>query len=293
MHKKSLAHILAISLSTGLFASAAQAADDRKPEISKEGAITSQNLSREQAAPNAVTSNGPAAARPNQGPAAGQGEGALYGWSDRDRMDTYEQDRTKLKDALAQGQSRDDYQRILHENGYVITAVQMDSPRALEYEVVGNGNTYEVRMGFDDDQAKASDIEVDNNMWRSSDTAKAMRDETYRPATTGVPYSREQIPTYRDDDRMAQWNDERNRLQRVIEPGGTVEETRRQIEQEGYQITAVNDREADEVEYEIVKGDTSYELTLEREGIQGMVSSIEISPNLWHAEGTERALGEE
>lgn len=54
-------------------------------------------------------------------------------------------------------------------------------------------------------------------------------------------------------------------------------------------MTAVNDREKDYVEYEIVKGENSYEVQIDLDSKTGMGSKINVTSNLWEAEATERA----
>ncbi len=56
----------------------------------------------------------------------------------------------------------------------------------------------------------------------------------------------------------------------------------------GYQITSTNDREKDYLEYEIVKGDNSYEVQIDLEN--GKAKKVDVTANMWHSEATERAM---
>jgi hypothetical protein len=55
----------------------------------------------------------------------------------------------------------------------------------------------------------------------------------------------------------------------------------------------VNERDAEEVELEVVKGDQTYEIQMERDGKDQNVSAIEVNANLWHSDKTEAALESE
>ena len=57
----------------------------------------------------------------------------------------------------------------------------------------------------------------------------------------------------------------------------------------GYKVTAVNDREKDYVEYEIAKGDNSYEVQIDLDPATQTAKKIDVTSNLWEAEATDRA----
>ena len=61
------------------------------------------------------------------------------------------------------------------------------------------------------------------------------------------------------------------------------------IEAEGYKVTAVNERDRSNIEYEIVKGDNSYEVQIDLDPATGLAKDIDVSSNLWEAEATDRA----
>ena len=61
------------------------------------------------------------------------------------------------------------------------------------------------------------------------------------------------------------------------------------IKARGYQITAVNDKEADYLEYEILKGDNSYEVQLDVDAKTKVIKEVDVSTNAWDAPGTEKA----
>jgi hypothetical protein len=58
----------------------------------------------------------------------------------------------------------------------------------------------------------------------------------------------------------------------------------------GYSITAVNYNTPDYVEYEVVKGDRSYEVQMDVDEDTGLATNIDIASNLWETDQTEAAL---
>ena len=58
----------------------------------------------------------------------------------------------------------------------------------------------------------------------------------------------------------------------------------------GYQITAVNDDEPDYLEYEIVKGQDSYEVQIDLDENTGKAKKVDVTTNLWQADATDKAL---
>ena len=88
----------------------------------------------------------------------------------------------------------------------------------------------------------------------SPQTGLAQRSET-TPATQGNRYS--------DRDRSVEWNKQKEVLQQSLKLGETKEQYRRELEKMGWTITAVNYDKPDYVEWEIVKGDQSYEVQID------------------------------
>ncbi|MEZ5659875.1 MAG: hypothetical protein R3E83_15485 [Burkholderiaceae bacterium] len=145
-------------------------------------------------------------------------------------------------------------------------------------------------MRFAEGQDRAKSIAVEDNLWRASETVRAMNDFSYTPQTTGVLYDKARATTSSDALRKADWIEERARLEKMLEPGQPAAKYRSLLEKDGYQVTAVNDRESDEIEYEVVKAGQTFEVSLAGDSVQKRVADIRVSPNLWHAEGTEKAL---
>lgn len=191
-----------------------------------------------------------------------------------------------LEQKLAAAQSRSDYAQILESNGYRISAINADKPDYLEYEVVKGDHSYEVQLDFKKGSTKASDIDVTNNMWRADSTKAMLKDANYGSATPLVadPDSR-----YSDRRYMKSWTSEKDKLEKALAPNMKVAEYRPKLEKMGYQITSVNDREKDYVEYEIVKGDNSYEVQIDVNPKTQVAKKVDVDFNLWRTDATKQA----
>ena len=195
-------------------------------------------------------------------------------------------DREQLQQKLRAGKTRADYEKILNSNGYRISATNKDDKDYLEYEVVKGGNSYEVQMDFKNGAAQASKVEVESNMWRAEGTERMMKDEKYQHAgaMTVDPSGR-----YSDRRYIKGWTDEKDRLEKALPMNLKSADYRSKLEALGYKVTAVNDREKDYVEYEIAKGENSYEVQIDLDARTGMGKKIDVTSNLWEADATDRA----
>jgi len=113
-----------------------------------------------------------------------------------------------------------------------------------------------------------------------------LRDANYKH--TG-PLVADKDSRYSDRRYMKGWTDEKGQLEKALPPNMKVTDYRPKLEKMGYKITSVNDREADYVEYEIVKGDHSYEVQIEVDPATKIAKKVDVATNVWDAEGTDRA----
>jgi hypothetical protein len=127
-------------------------------------------------------------------------------------------------------------------------------------------------------------------MWRADATKQAMKDRTYN--TDATTYDKTTASKYRDRTYMTGWSNEKEQLEKELVTGKQVDEYKDMLEKRGYTITAINDAEADYVELEIVKGDRSYEVQLDRDAQTKLVNEVDVTTNMWQSEETERALGQ-
>lgn len=194
--------------------------------------------------------------------------------------------REALEKKLRTGKNRADYQRILKEDGYSIAAINEDKKDYLEYEVVKGADSYEVQIDFKDGAAMASEIAVQPNMWRADATERMLTDPNYQSPT---PLVADTQGRYSDRRLMKRWTDEKDRLEKALPDNLKASEYRSKLEGMGYKVTAVIDREKDYAEYEIVKGDNSYEVQIDLDPATGMARDVEVVSNWWEADATDKA----
>jgi len=195
-------------------------------------------------------------------------------------------DREQLQQKMLTGKNRADYMKILKDNGYRVSAINEDSKDYLEYEVVKGGSSYEVQIDFKNGATQASKVQVEPNMWRADGTERMMKDEKYQQAGALVadPKGR-----YSDRRYMQGWTNEKDRLAKALPMNLKAADYRSRLEGMGYKVTAVNDREKDYVEYEIAKGENSYEVQIDLDPATGMSRKVDVTSNLWEADATDRA----
>jgi len=102
------------------------------------------------------------------------------------------------------------------------------------------------------------------------------------PTPSGVSHS--------DRAHLPAMSQEKEALEAALKPGKPAETYQRMLTDMGYRITAVNDMKADYLEYEIVKGDNSYEVQIDVDKAKGLAEKIDVTANLWRADATKAAL---
>ena len=76
----------------------------------------------------------------------------------------------------------------------------------------------------------------------------------------------------------------------ALKPGEDKDFYRRELDRMGWQITAVNYDKPDYVEYEIVKGPSTYEVQIDLDKNSQKANKVSVGYNLWKAEATNKAL---
>jgi len=196
-------------------------------------------------------------------------------------------EKDKLEQALKAGTSRDDYRKILEKEGYKISSINSDKKEYLEYEVIKGSKSYEVQLDFDDGAPKATKIDVTANMWRAESTKQMVKDPNYKAT---APLAADPDSKFSDRKYMKGWNDEKEKLEKSLATNMKASDYKAQIEKMGYQITSVNDKEKDYIEYEVVKGDNSYEVQIDLDD-KGMGKKVDVTTNVWETDATERKKG--
>ena len=207
-------------------------------------------------------------------------------YSDRDRMQSFSNEKKHLEKELGTGQPRDHYRTALEKLGYNITAVNYDRPDYLEYEVVKGKDTYEVQVSFKD--GKASKVDVTSNVWRADATDRALRANDYRyeypKATTPNPERAS------DRDRMKAASSEKDRIEKALGTGHDHAYYRQALEKMGWKVTSTNYDRPDYLEYEVVKGKETYEVQVNFDRASGKSTKVDVTTNAWKADATEKAL---
>ena len=204
-------------------------------------------------------------------------------YSDRSQLQGWNDEKTKLEQALRVGEGRQTYLKTLRDRGYLVTSINEDKADYLEYEVVKDGRSYEVQIDLDN--AVGKKIDVTTNMWRADATKAAMRGgKTVGDDIRYVPTN----VTYSDRARMKNWGGEKERLEKALGTGHDKGWYAAELRKMGYQVTSTNDAEKDYVEYEIVKGDNTYEVQIDFEN--GKSKKVDVTTNMWQSDATDKAL---
>lgn len=199
-------------------------------------------------------------------------------YRDRLNMDRMEQQRAELVRALPPGQKADFYKKKLSELGYRVTAVNDAEEDYLEYEVVKGRDSHEVQIDLDGKGRTAESVDIAPNMWRADATEAALRGETVKSQTTSDSSDRRYVQA---------WNDQKDALEKALPAGQDRKFYESKLREMGYKITAVNEADKDDVEYEIAKGRNSYEVQIELDASSGKAEEVDVTTNLWKADETE------
>jgi len=87
------------------------------------------------------------------------------------------------------------------------------------------------------------------------------------------------------------WNQGQAELQKQLAPGASAADYRKKIEDLSYKITSTNYNNEDYLEYELVKGDMTWEVQIGVDDKTHKVTEVEVVTNMWKTDATEQALG--
>lgn len=204
------------------------------------------------------------------------------------RMVRIKEMQDQLKQALSTGKDRAYYRQTLEKLGYGITAINANDRDYLEYEIVKAGESYEVQVDFKN--GVATEVDVTINIWPADATMQALKSKDYRytyPAT--IISNASEVS---DRLRGKSWVREKVAVEKQLGIGHDRSYYVAALEKLGYNITSVNDNDAGELEMEVVKGGTSYEVDVEFDKKTRKSTPVDVSANFWEADATERAKGE-
>jgi uncharacterized protein YmfQ (DUF2313 family) len=208
-------------------------------------------------------------------------------YSDRDRSKAMKDVEDKLEQALKTGEEKAFYRRELEKSGWQITAVNYDKPDYVEYEIVKGKDSFEVQIDFDKQSHKATKVDVTANIWKTDATKQVLdngKKVEYPNRTTANP------SRYSDRDRMKSSKNDKERLERALKTGEEKAFYRRELEKMGWKVTSVNYDKPDYVEYEVVKGDRSYEVQIDLDKNSHKATKVDVAYNGWQTQATENAL---
>ncbi|WP_418314874.1 hypothetical protein [Piscinibacter sakaiensis] len=206
-------------------------------------------------------------------------------YSDREMYKPWSNEKDVLKNSLKAGQDKAFYKKALNDAGYQITSINVEKPEKVEYEVVKGAHSYEVQIDFDK-SGKATKVDIDGNLWRADSTKAAMRGNKLETPPAFVADNER----FSDRARMKSWTSEKEQLEKALKPGQDTASYMAQLKKLGYQITSTNEREKDYVEYEVVKGQNSYEVQIDLEAGKG--KKVDVTTNMWQSDATEKALAQ-
>ena len=202
--------------------------------------------------------------------------------SDRDRSVEWNKQKEVLQQSLKLGETKDQYRRDLEKMGWTITAVNYDKPDYVEWEIVKGDQSYEVQIDLDKAN-KGSKIDVTTNMWQADNTKKAVKGNKVTAMGRGNA-------RFSDRDRRADWTKGKEQLEQSLKTGQDKATYRRELEKMGWNITSVNSDKPDYTEWEIVKGDQTYEVQIDFDKSSHKANKIDVTTNMWKADATEKAL---
>jgi uncharacterized protein YmfQ (DUF2313 family) len=211
-------------------------------------------------------------------------------FSDRMHRGDWDKGKEELSRALKVGEDRDFYRKEIEKHGFRITSINHDKPDYVEYEVVKGNQSYEVQVALDKNSHKATKVDIDANMLQADTTDQIMKGKKVSNNKGDKGLFRPGNSRFSDRDRKGSWEKGKEELVRALKTGEEKSFYRRQLEKLGYQVTSVNADKPDYAEYEVVKGDKTYEIQIALDKNSNKATKVEVDSNMWKAEATEQAL---
>lgn len=94
---------------------------------------------------------------------------------------------------------------------------------------------------------------------------------------------------YSDRDRRSAWQKGEKELESALQPGHDKDFYRKQLEKLGFQMTSINYDKPDYIEYEVVKGDQTYEVQIDFDK-NAKATKVDVDTNVYKADATKQAL---
>jgi hypothetical protein len=104
---------------------------------------------------------------------------------------------------------------------------------------------------------------------------------------TAVPFT---TSANADVTSSSSWNQGQAELEKQLPPGMPADSYRGKLEQLGYKVTSTNYNNPDYLEYEIVKGDQTWEVQIDVDEDTHKATKVDIAHNVWQTDATAAAL---
>jgi uncharacterized protein YmfQ (DUF2313 family) len=210
-------------------------------------------------------------------------------FSDRDMVRDTKGEKERLEQALKTGEEKEFYRRELEKAGFMITSVNYEKPDYVEYEIVKGKNSYEVQIDFDKNSHKAKNVDVAFNAWQTEATERAIGQNKKVASPKGTTTNAER---YSERDRARTSKDAEKQLEQALNTGESKEFYQEELEKMGWKITSVNYDKPDYAEFEVVKGQQSYEVQIDIDRNSNKAKKVDVVTNIWRADATKQALNQ-
>jgi uncharacterized protein YmfQ (DUF2313 family) len=107
---------------------------------------------------------------------------------------------------------------------------------------------------------------------------------------TALSATKDDNSKYSDRDRMRSAKGDEDKLEQALKTGEEKAFYRRELEKMGWKITSVNYDKPDYLEYEIVKGDQSFEVQIDMDKNSHKATKVDVTTNAWKTDATDQAL---
>ncbi|MCP8687500.1 hypothetical protein [Marinobacterium sedimentorum] len=195
----------------------------------------------------------------------------------------------KLEQALGVGKDKAHYTKTLEEMGFQVTSVNDSDETNLELEVVKADTTYEVEVEFDAETKLSTSVDVSSNVWETDATEQAKGENV---ASMALPTAAIAAIAAQDPEAGKMGIESKDKLEQALGVGKDKAHYTKALEDMGYKVTSVNDNDETNLELEVVKDDTSYEVEVKFDAETKLSTSVDVSSNVWETEATEKAKGE-
>jgi uncharacterized protein YmfQ (DUF2313 family) len=212
-------------------------------------------------------------------------------FSERTHKGDWERGKEDLARSLKIGEDKAFYRRELAKLGYQVTSINYDKPDYVEYEVVKGDQTYEIQIDIDKASRRAKKIDVTANLYKADATDRVLKGNKLsdkEKTDQGLFHARNS--RFSDRDHKSGWEKGKEELVRSLKIGEEKPFYRRELQKMDYQVTSVNADKPEYAEYEIVKGDRTYEIGIDFDKNSHRASKVDVGTNMWRTKETEEAL---